>query len=116
MPTPAPRGRTRQIVHPFEIPGGYPVGTRRRFRPILLKRASANELAIGLRGRRGQASEVPVQWTYYLLADQAGRQLVAVFIVEVNWPIASRGVDEQLIASIQFLGEETAERPAAATR
>ncbi len=47
-------------------------------------RQSVNEL--GYRVFRvvaeGRASEVPVQWTYYLLADQAGRQLVVVFIVE----------------------------------
>lgn len=81
-------------------------------------RQSANDL--GYRVFRvvveGSVAEVPIQWTYYLLADSLGRQLVVVFIVEGELIERVAGADEQLIAGIQFLGEETAQRPTPAQR
>lgn len=115
--TPAPRVEPGRLSTLSKFQADIQSGLGAAFGRFSSARQSVNEL--GYRVFRvvaeGSASEVPVQWTYYLLADQAGRQLVAVFIVEGELADRVAGADEQLIASIQFLGEETAERPAAAT-
>ena len=60
----------------------------------------------------GKASEVPIQWIYYLLADQTGRQLTMIFVVEPELVERLAGADEQLAAAIQFVDRTTAARPA----
>ena len=59
----------------------------------------------------GEASEVPIQWIYYLLADQTGRQLTMVFVVEPELVERLAGADEQLAAAVQFVDRTTAARP-----
>ncbi len=59
----------------------------------------------------GDASEVPIQWVYYLVADQTGRQLTMVFIVEAELVERLTGADEQLAAAVQFVDRTTATLP-----
>jgi len=114
--TPAPRIDPGKLSNLAKFQADIQAGLGAAFGRFASARQSVNES--GYRVLRvvveGSASEVPVQWTYYLLADRAGRQLVVVFIVEGELADRVVGADEQLIASIQFLGEETAERPTAA--
>jgi hypothetical protein len=64
----------------------------------------------------GKASEVPIQWIYYLLADKTGRQLTMVFVVEANLIERLAGADEQLAAAAQFVDRTTAARPTLAPK
>ena len=64
----------------------------------------------------GNASEVPIQWIYYLLADQTGRQLAMVFVVESELLERLAGADEQLAASIEFVDRTTAGLPTLAPK
>lgn len=64
----------------------------------------------------GMASEVPIQWIYYLLADQSGRQLTMVFVVEPELIERLAGADEQLAAAVQFVDRTTAVRPTLAPK
>ena len=64
----------------------------------------------------GKASEVPIQWIYYLLADQTGRQLTMVFVVEPELVEHLAGADEQLAAAVQFVDRTTAARPTLAPK
>jgi len=64
----------------------------------------------------GKASEVPIHWIYYLLADQVGRQLTMVFVVEPELVERLAGADEQLAAAVQFVDQATAARPTPAPK
>ncbi len=59
----------------------------------------------------GKASEVPIQWVYYLVADKVGRQLTMVFVVEAELTERLGGADEQLAAAVQFVDRTTAVLP-----
>ncbi len=59
----------------------------------------------------GKASDVPIQWVYYLVADQTGRQLTLVFVVEAELVERLAGADEQLAAAVQFVDRTTAALP-----
>lgn len=64
----------------------------------------------------GKASEIPIQWIYYLLADQTGRQLTMVFVVESELAERLAGADEQLASAVQFVDRSTASRPTLAPK
>ena len=64
----------------------------------------------------GTASELPIQWIYYLVADQAGRQVAMVFVVEDALAERLAGADEQLAAGVHFVDQETALRPTLAPK
>lgn len=64
----------------------------------------------------GKASEIPIQWIYYLLADQTGRQLTMVFVVEPELAERLAGADEQLVSAAQFVDRSTAARPTLAPK
>lgn len=64
----------------------------------------------------GKASEVPIQWVYYLVADKTGRQLTMVFVVEAELADRMIGADEQLAAAVQFVDRTTAARPTLAPK
>ena len=61
----------------------------------------------------GEAAELPVEWHYYLVTDERGRQLSLVFTLEQ--PLAEKlgDADEQLAASVEFVDPvaESAEAP-----
>ncbi len=59
----------------------------------------------------GDASEVPIQWVYYHVADRTGRQLTMVFILEAELIERLTGADEQLAAAVQFVDRTTAAVP-----
>ncbi|MHB8902278.1 MAG: hypothetical protein ACYC6Y_26260, partial [Thermoguttaceae bacterium] len=59
----------------------------------------------------GMASEMPIQWVYYLIADQGGRQLTLVFVVEAELAERLAGADEQLAGAVQFTDRATAALP-----
>lgn len=54
---------------------------------------------------RGTVSGLPIEWHYYLVADEHGRQITFTFTVE--GPLAERlgQMDEQMVASLRFDGE-----------
>lgn len=64
----------------------------------------------------GKASEIPIQWIYYLLADQTGQQLTMVFVVEPELAERLAGADEQLASAVQFVDRSTAARPTLAPK
>ncbi len=59
----------------------------------------------------GKASEVPIQWIYYLVADKNGRQLSMVFVVEAELVERLGGADEQLASAVEFVDRTTAALP-----
>ncbi len=64
----------------------------------------------------GVTSEMPIQWIYYLVADQTGRQLTMVFVVEAELAERLAGADEQLATAIQFVDRTTAGLPTIAPK
>ena len=64
----------------------------------------------------GVVSEMPIQWIYYLIADQTGRQLAMVFVVEAELAERLAGADEQLAAAVQFVDRTTAALPTIAPK
>ena len=56
----------------------------------------------------GKVSDLPIQWRYYLVADDQGRQAVFAFTLESELAAQLGDADQELIASLEF-----AERPGA---
>ena len=65
---------------------------------------------------RGTISELPIEWHYYLVADEHGRQVTFTFTVE--GPLAKRlgKQDEQMVASLRFDPPQKVAAKAAETR
>jgi hypothetical protein len=88
-------------------------GLGESFGQFISAKQEANEL--GYRVFRvvvdGKASEVPIQWIYYLVADKSGRQLTLVFVVEAELVERLGGADEQLAAAVEFVDRTTAALP-----
>lgn len=61
----------------------------------------------------GEAAELPVEWHYYLVVDEQGRQLSLVFTLEQSLAERLGDEDEKLAATIEFLEPttESAEAP-----
>ena len=64
------------------------------------------------RGRRyqqqGRVSELPIQWNYYVVADEHGRQTALAFTVEGKLVERFNKADEKLIRSFRFLDPKLA--------
>ncbi|MBN2024204.1 MAG: hypothetical protein JW809_15585 [Pirellulales bacterium] len=60
---------------------------------------------------RGEVSEVPVQWHYYLVADQHGRQVAFTFTVEGRLVERLGNADGDLVRSFQFTDHDVAANP-----
>jgi hypothetical protein len=52
---------------------------------------------------RGEVSELPMQWNYYLVADKHGHQVVFAFTVEVDLVEQFGNADRELVGSLRFL-------------
>ncbi len=59
----------------------------------------------------GEASEVPIRWIYHLLADQQGRQVIFVFVVEGNLIEHFGRADEELIENVRLIDRTIAAIP-----
>lgn len=64
----------------------------------------------------GNASELPIQWTYYHLSDDEGRRVSLVLTIEANLVERFAAVDRELISGFRFLdqpaGESDSQGPA----
>jgi len=56
---------------------------------------------------RGVAEDLPILWTYYHLADQQGRQMALVFVVEEKYAERFGKADQELIRSLRFIESST---------
>jgi hypothetical protein len=52
---------------------------------------------------RGVASDLPIMWIYYHIADQQGRQMACVFTFEEKYADLFGKTDQKLIDSLQFI-------------
>jgi hypothetical protein len=77
--------------------------------------ASQSQTAEGLRVLRvvaaGEASEIPMQWNYYHLSDEAGRRLALVCTFEANLAERFAENDRALVSSVQVLDLNAAAEP-----
>lgn len=55
----------------------------------------------------GQASELPVQWNYYLVSDAEGNQAVLLFTLESELVERLGNADQELVNRLQFIGGPT---------
>lgn len=61
---------------------------------------------------QGLVSELPIQWHYYLIADEQGRQVVFAFTVEASLAERLGQSDQDVVDSFTFVDEGVARRPA----
>ncbi|MEZ6070447.1 MAG: hypothetical protein R3C10_09280 [Pirellulales bacterium] len=61
----------------------------------------------------GKASDLPIQWNYYLVTEPSGRQVALVFTFEQSLAEQFGDVDSRMIRDLRFLAApiETAGRP-----
>ena len=59
----------------------------------------------------GLVSELPIQWHYYLIANEQGEQVVFTFTVEESLAERLGQSDRNLVGSFTFLDESVARRP-----
>jgi hypothetical protein len=59
----------------------------------------------------GLVSELPIQWHYYLIANEQGEQVVFTFTVEKSLAERLGQSDQNLVGSFTFLDESVARRP-----
>jgi hypothetical protein len=52
---------------------------------------------------RGKASELPIFWTYYHIADQQGRQMSFAFVTEEKYAERFGKADREIIGSLRFI-------------
>ena len=113
-----PRVEVEKLPSLAKFQEGIRTGLGESFGQFLSAKQEANEL--GYRVFRvvvdGTASELPIQWIYYLVADQTGRQVAMVFVVENELVDRLAGADEQLAAGVHFTDQETALRPTLAPK
>jgi hypothetical protein len=57
---------------------------------------------------RGEVSQLPIRWDYYLVADEHGHQVVLAFTVEQQLLERFDKADEELIRSLRFLDPKLA--------
>jgi hypothetical protein len=51
----------------------------------------------------GLASELPIQWVYYHLSDDKGRQTALVFTMEAKLVEKFAGADESIVGTFEFV-------------
>jgi hypothetical protein len=56
---------------------------------------------------RGEASDIPIQWNYYLVSDDQGHQAVFAFTTEEKLIDRLGKADEQLVRAIQFVDRKS---------
>lgn len=59
----------------------------------------------------GEASDLPIRWAYYYVADKYGRQVVLAFTVEGRLLEAFGKADEQLLSALRLADPEVAAKP-----
>lgn len=59
---------------------------------------------------RGKVEDLPIQWNYYLVADQHGNQVVFAFTVEQSLTERLGKADEKLVGALRFIVPQTAEK------
>ena len=59
----------------------------------------------------GQASELPIRWIYYLVADKHGRRVVFAFVVEQRLMEAFGDADRRLLATVRLVDPKVASKP-----
>ncbi len=59
---------------------------------------------------RGTVEKVPMQWNYYYLADEHGRQVVFAFTVEQHLVEHLNKADEQLVRTLRFFNRRVAKK------
>lgn len=59
----------------------------------------------------GEASELPIRWIYYYVADKHGRQVVFAFTIEGRLLSAFGKADEQLLATLRLADPKVAAKP-----
>ena len=52
---------------------------------------------------KGDVADVPIQWQYYLVADDAGRRVAATFTVKESNLDAFDKAGERLVRAIRFV-------------
>ena len=64
----------------------------------------------------GEVSQLPIQWIYYLVANEQGQQVSLAFTLEKSLAKRFNSADEPLISSLRFTGtpETDAAKPTAA--
>jgi hypothetical protein len=60
----------------------------------------------------GEASDLPIRWLYYYVADQSGRQVVLAFTVEGRLLDAFGKADERLLDAMRLREPQLAAKPA----
>lgn len=60
----------------------------------------------------GVASELPIRWIYYLVADKHGHQVVFAFVLESRLQEMFAKADERLVSSVRLLDPKVATKPA----
>jgi hypothetical protein len=56
---------------------------------------------------RGEVSDVPIQWNYYLVADSQGNQAALAFTMEEKIADRLNKADEQLVQAIKFVEQKS---------
>lgn len=59
----------------------------------------------------GEASDLPMQWIYYLVIDEQGRRVVLAFVLEKQMLGRFEGADEALVASLRLAEPKIASKP-----
>jgi hypothetical protein len=71
---------------------------------------ASQEAADGLRILRvvvaGTTADLPIQWTYHHVSDQAGNRLALVFTIEGNLAERYAQIDRELIAALRFMDKK----------
>ena len=64
----------------------------------------------------GEVADLPIQWTYYLVADKDGHQVVLAFTVEGSLIDRFAGADQELLKTFHLGQPEVASKPPDAER
>lgn len=85
----------------------------KNFGQFVEARQSANEAGYRIYRvvAQGTASDLPIQWNYYLVADQQGRRVAFAFAVESDLVKRLNKNDEKLVNSLRFLDPKVASAP-----
>jgi len=59
----------------------------------------------------GEASDLPMQWIYYLVTDEQGRRVVLAFVLEKQMLDRFQGADEELVATLRLAEPKIASKP-----
>jgi hypothetical protein len=58
----------------------------------------------------GKASDLPMRWIYYYLADQSGRQVIFAFVVQADLAERLADADRQLLGTVRLIEPKVAAR------